>query len=196
GIRAVLAEGLEIVLFRAEQGEPVLEVRARRLEVAYVHRRHADRPRGERAEHGIRAGAGQRAELVGERPRLRVFRPEQVARPQPGERRPEPTPVADLVAELDGARERLRGLVGARPLARPQHLAELELKPELERAAVDVRPGAAKQLHGRGEAAGGRRGGAWPLRRAPRGRAPSGPPGAGTAWHARDRRPRAHGARG
>src|SRR5262245_26567856 len=52
GIRAVLAEGLEMVLFRAEQGEPVLEVRARRLEVAHVHRRHADRPRGERAEYG------------------------------------------------------------------------------------------------------------------------------------------------
>src|SRR5262249_59539594 len=32
GIRAVLAEGLEMVLVRAEQGEPVLEVRARRLE--------------------------------------------------------------------------------------------------------------------------------------------------------------------
>src|SRR4029453_5324100 len=64
------------------------------------------------------------------------------------------TPVADLVTELDGARERLRGLVVARPLARPQHLAELDLKPELGRAAVGVRPGAAKQLEAGAEVPG------------------------------------------
>src|SRR5262249_60361956 len=111
-------------------------------------------PPADRAGRGIRVGAGERGELVGERPRLRVFRPEQVARPQPRERRPQPTPVADLVAELDGARERLCGLVGARALARPQHFAELELKPELERAAVDVRPGAVKQLEAGAEVPG------------------------------------------